>query len=37
MDWQEFLVIVLMALAIVYLVKKFLKPKDNCGGNRQCS
>ena len=31
------LVIVLMALAIDYLVKKFRKPKDNCGGNCHCS
>mgnify|MGYP004207024521 CR=1 FL=1 len=37
MDWQKILVIVLMALAIVYLVKKFRKPKDNCGRNCQCS
>ena len=37
MDWQDFLVIVLMLLAIVYLVKKFRKPKDNYGGNCNCS
>ena len=37
MDWQEVLVIVLMVLAILYLVKKYRKPKDKYGGNCQCN
>ena len=37
MDWKEVLVIVLMALVIVYLIKKLRKPKDKCEGNCQCS
>jgi len=37
MDWQEVLVIVLMLLTVVFLEKKFRKPKENCEENCKCS
>jgi len=32
MPWQEIGIVLVLGIAIYYLIKRFRKPNDNCGG-----